>query len=77
MLMNNEAITVFGDGKTGRDYTYVDDIVNGIISAISYDQSNYEIFNLGNRIEITYLDERISIAYEISTNRKLNWDLID
>ncbi len=72
MLMNNEAITVFGDGKTGRDYTYVDDIVNGIIAAISYDQSKYEIFNLGNSTLITLNDLIASLetVFEIKANIK-------
>ena len=47
-LLNNEAIDVYGNGDTLRDYTYVDDIVEGIIGAINYNQTKYEIFNLGN-----------------------------
>lgn len=43
-----EPITMYGDGSTSRDYTYVDDIVHGVLSAINYDQSNFEIINLGN-----------------------------
>lgn len=46
--MNGEPIEVFGDGSTRRDYTYVDDIVSGFVSALSYSQSNYELINLGN-----------------------------
>jgi UDP-glucuronate 4-epimerase len=38
---------VFGDGTTRRDYTYVDDIVDGVVAAISYDKSDYEVINLG------------------------------
>jgi UDP-glucuronate 4-epimerase len=37
----------FGDGSTRRDYTYIDDIVDGIIAAID-NIFGYEIFNLGN-----------------------------
>jgi UDP-glucuronate 4-epimerase len=40
-------IPVFGDGSTGRDYTYVDDIVNGIVAALHYSCS-FDVFNLGN-----------------------------
>jgi len=47
-ILNHESIPVYGDGTTSRDYTYVDDIVNGIISAIGYTDSMYEVFNLGN-----------------------------
>ncbi len=47
-ILNNETIPFFGDGNTQRDYTYVDDIVTGIIGALNYDKTNYEIINLGN-----------------------------
>lgn len=47
-ILNHEPIPVYGDGTTSRDYTYVDDIVNGIISATGYTDSMYEVFNLGN-----------------------------
>jgi UDP-glucuronate 4-epimerase len=40
-------IPVFGDGTTRRDYTYIDDIIAGVRAAIDYDQSNYEVINLG------------------------------
>ena len=40
-------IPVFGDGTTRRDYTYVDDIIDGVVAAINYDKSDYEVFNLG------------------------------
>ncbi len=51
-----KSIPVFGDGETGRDYTFVDDIVTGILGALDYDFSStaamgappFEIFNLGN-----------------------------
>ena len=40
-------IPIFGDGRTRRDYTYVDDIISGVIAAINYDQSQFEVINLG------------------------------
>ncbi len=52
-ILNDEPITVFGDGSTSRDYTYIDDIVSGISAAIDYNQSNFEIFNLGNNNLVT------------------------
>ncbi|MCD6018674.1 MAG: UDP-glucuronate 4-epimerase [Bacteroidetes bacterium] len=73
MLMNNEAITVYGDGKTGRDYTYVDDIVNGIVSAISYDQSEYEIFNLGNHALVTLNDLILSLELVFETKANIKY----
>ena len=40
-------IPVFGDGTTRRDYTYIDDIIAGVMAAIAFDKSDYEVFNLG------------------------------
>lgn len=52
-IMSGEEIPVFGDGTTRRDYTYVKDTVAGIISAMTYKDSPYEIINLGNNRTIT------------------------
>jgi len=40
-------IPVFGDGTTRRDYTYIDDIIAGVLAAVAFDKSDYEVFNLG------------------------------
>lgn len=42
-----ELISIFGDGSSSRDYTYIDDIINGIVASIYLD-CEFEIFNLGN-----------------------------
>ena len=55
-IINGEPISIYGDGNTSRDYTYVKDIINGIINAINYKESNYEIFNLGNSSPIKLID---------------------
>jgi UDP-glucuronate 4-epimerase len=47
LISEGKPIPVFGDGKTRRDYTYIDDIIQGVRAAIDYDQSKHEIFNLG------------------------------
>ena len=47
---------MFGDGTTRRDYTYIDDIIQGVRAAIDYDQSNHEIFNLGESQTIELKD---------------------
>lgn len=59
---------MYGDGSTSRDYTYVDDIINGVISAMQYDKSNFEIINLGNNYAVS-LRELIT-AIEKVTGRK-------
>jgi UDP-glucuronate 4-epimerase len=52
-LLQGKPITMFGDGATSRDYTYVDDIVQGILAAIEYDKSPFEIINLGNNYAVS------------------------
>ena len=48
-IISDEAIPVFGDGSTQRDYTYIDDIIDGILRSVDFvmSGSHYEIFNLG------------------------------
>lgn len=46
-ILKNQPITRFGDGSTSRDYTYIDDIVEGIVKAIEK-PFEFEIINLGN-----------------------------
>lgn len=67
LMLNNEAIPMFGDGSTARDYTYVDDIVDGIIKSANYTFNNenvYEILNLGNSSPIS-LKEMIKTIGEV------------
>lgn len=46
LISAGKPIPVFGDGSTARDYTYIDDIVDGI-AACTRHEFGYEIFNLG------------------------------
>ena len=52
-IKNGIPIDKYGDGSSSRDYTYVDDIVNGIISALQNDEINCEVYNLGNSSPVT------------------------
>jgi UDP-glucuronate 4-epimerase len=63
-ILNGRPINVFGDGTTRRDYTYIDDIVSGIIGAINYDRSMYEVVNLGNN-KMVSLSEMIGTLEEV------------
>lgn len=59
LILDGKELPVYGDGNTSRDYTYIDDIVNGIISAVSYVCNNtkiYEIINLGNNSPISLME---------------------
>jgi len=51
LILEDKEIPFFGDGSTSRDYTYIDDIVDGIIKATEWlsagEEKKYDIFNLG------------------------------
>ena len=64
-LHMGQPISMYGDGSTSRDYTYIDDIVNGIISSIDYNKSQFEILNLGNNYSIS-LKELINTIEEVT-----------
>jgi UDP-glucuronate 4-epimerase len=57
LISQGKPIPVFGDGQSRRDYTYIDDIIGGVRAAIDYDQTNYEVINLGESrtVELTEL----------------------
>jgi UDP-glucuronate 4-epimerase len=68
-------IPVFGDGSTGRDYTFVADIVAGVLAAIAYDpvlrqRSVFEVFNLGNSSPVT-LNQLIATIEELTNNKAI------
>lgn len=47
LILEGRPIQMFGDGTTRRDYTYIDDIIQGVRAAIDYDKTKFEIINLG------------------------------
>lgn len=53
LITGGKPIQVFGDGTSRRDYTFIDDIIQGVRAAIDYDKSIYEIFNLGESQTVT------------------------
>lgn len=54
-IMKDEPIDVYNYGDLKRDFTYIDDIIDGILSAINH-SFEYEIFNLGNSNPVKLMD---------------------
>jgi len=56
LISQGKTIEMYGDGTSKRDYTYIDDIINGIISALNK-KFDFEVINLGNSeiVELRYL----------------------
>ncbi|MDB2681725.1 GDP-mannose 4,6-dehydratase [Opitutales bacterium] len=67
-ILAGEPIQQYGDGSTARDYTYIEDIINGIVAASKYDEKSFDIFNLGGSATTT-LSELISLI-ESATGKK-------
>jgi len=61
LMLQDKEIVIFGDGEQLRDFTYVSDIVNGLILASEKEESNGEVFNLGcsNPIKVNDLVDKM------------------
>lgn len=70
MILEGKPIPVFGDGSTRRDYTFVDDVVDGVVAATTYAGSDYEIINLGNNQTVS-LSELIAALEDVLETRAI------
>lgn len=59
LIDRGEKIPIYGDGSSRRDYTYIDDLIEGILGVIRY-HKGYEIYNLGES-QTTSLIELIKL----------------
>src|SRR5436853_5668186 len=65
-------IDQFGDGTTRRDYTYIDDIIQGTMAALDYKGPLYDIFNLGESETIRLKDLISAIENALGKKAKIN-----
>jgi UDP-glucose 4-epimerase len=66
-MLNNEAVTVFGDGKQMRDYVYVSDVVNANLKALK--KADNQIINIGTNKAVA-LNDIVSIMSKLSKTDK-------
>jgi UDP-glucuronate 4-epimerase len=62
LIFENQEIPFYGDGSTARDYTFIDDIIDGILKSVQYLENHdhiYEILNLGES-EVVTLNEMVA-----------------
>ena len=64
LVYEGKPIPFFGDGHTGRDYTYIDDIIQGVVASIDH-PFDFEVFNLGESFCVT-LDELVRLIEKTS-----------
>lgn len=73
LIINNQSLPVFGNGSTSRDYTYIDDIIDGVIKAID-NLKGYQIINLGESNTVTLL--QMIEALQKHTGKKANLNVL-
>lgn len=74
LMLEGKEIPMFGDGTTSRDYTYIDDIVDGIIKSCNYCMNNqdvYEILNIGNSSPTTLKEMINTIGQALGIEPKI------
>jgi len=78
LMYENKPIPVYGDGTTSRDYTYIDDTIDGIICALDYKDKplGFEIFNLGESQTIKLLDMIKELEKASGKTASLDWQTI-
>lgn len=67
-----QPIDQFGDGTTRRDYTYIDDIIQGVMAAFEYDGPLYDLFNLGESQTIQLNELIAAIENALGKKAKIN-----
>src|SRR6266536_1593739 len=67
-----QPIDQFGDGSTRRDYTYIDDVIQGTMAALQYEGSLFDIFNLGENDTIQLKDLIAAIENALGKKAKIN-----
>src|SRR4051795_8173029 len=71
-ILAGQPIDQFGDGTTRRDYTYIDDVIQGVIAALKYDGPMFDVFNLGESETIQLKDLIESIEKGLGKTAKVN-----
>ena len=72
LIAAGEPITMFGDGSSRRDYTYVDDIIDGVVSTMDL-APDFEVLNLGGA-ETTALSDLVTwIGQELAVEPKIEY----
>ena len=70
MIAQNEEIPVYDMGESQRDYTFVDDIVSGIVQTLDT-PFDFEVLNLGNSLPVRLLDLIGLLEKELGVEAKL------
>ncbi len=72
-IWSGKPIDQFGDGTTRRDYTYIDDIIQGVTASLGYEGPLFDIFNLGENQTIELKDLIAAIEQALGRKAKINY----
>ncbi len=71
-ISQGQEISMFGDGESSRDYTYIDDIVRGVIASYDrIDRHSYRIWNLGGSSPVTLKDMIAAISRTVGREARI------
>jgi UDP-glucuronate 4-epimerase len=79
LMSSGQPITVYGDGSSQRDYTYIDDIIDGILQAWAWLQHGdtsagvYEIFNLGGAKPVQLIELIRALEISLGCRAVIHW----
>ena len=71
-ILKGQAIKVFNYGDMKRDFTFIDDVVKGIVKVIEnkFESSSFRIYNIGNNSPVNLLDFIIAIEESLDITAK-------
>jgi len=73
LIHHGKPIEVYGDGSARRDFTYVDDTVQGVLNAVDYKELPFEIINLGESQTVTLTEVIASIEQALGRKAEINY----
>jgi UDP-glucuronate 4-epimerase len=73
LIQSGQPIDVYGDGAARRDFTYIDDIIQGIVASLEYDQARFDVFNLGESETIELRQMIAEIEEGLGKTATINW----
>lgn len=73
LMLRGEPVPVYGDGSSRRDYTYIDDVIEGVLAAMDYTKTQYEVINLGNSRTVSLIELIRALEETLCVKAKLEY----
>ncbi len=73
MIADGEEVPVYGDGTSQRDYTYVADVIDGVVAAIDAPSGGYRVLNLGRGEPVVLRDLLKGIEAALGREARLHY----